>query len=64
MPVPGAKDELAAVGFAGEAVSHDAGRTWTSTGDAPMNAVAFSDARAGWAVGPKGTILRYAATAP
>ncbi len=58
-PVPGTKDELAVVGLAGEAVSRDAGRTWTRTGDAPMNAVAFSDARTGWAVGPKGTILRF-----
>ena len=61
--VPGAKDELAAVGLAGEAVSRDAGRTWTKTGDVPMNAVSFCDARTGWAIGPKGTILRYAATA-
>jgi photosystem II stability/assembly factor-like uncharacterized protein len=63
VPVPGAKDELAAVGLAGEAVSRDAGRTWTRTGDAPMNAVSFFDARTGWAIGPKGTILRYSASA-
>jgi photosystem II stability/assembly factor-like uncharacterized protein len=59
VPVPGAKDTLAAVGLAGEAVSRDAGRTWTRTGDTPMNAAAFTDGGAGWAVGPKGTILRY-----
>jgi photosystem II stability/assembly factor-like uncharacterized protein len=64
VPVPAAKDELAAVGLAGEAVSRDAGRSWTKTGDTPMNAVALSDARTGWAVGPKGTILRYAAAGP
>jgi len=64
VPVPAAKDELAAVGLAGEAVSRDAGRSWTKTGDTPMNAVAFFDARTGWAVGPKGTILRYAAAGP
>jgi photosystem II stability/assembly factor-like uncharacterized protein len=64
VPVPGARDELAAVGLAGEAVTRDAGRTWSPLGDTPVNAVAFSDARTGWAVGPKGTILRYAATAP
>jgi photosystem II stability/assembly factor-like uncharacterized protein len=64
VPVLTAKDELAAVGLAGEAVSHDAGRTWTRIGEISMNAVAFSDARTGWAVGPKGTILRYAAAGP
>lgn len=57
--VPGAKDELVAVGLAGEAVSHDAGRTWTRTGKAPMNAVSFAGYRVGWAVGPKGSIVRY-----
>ena len=60
VPIPGAKDELAAVGLAGEAVSRDAGRTWTRTGDAPMNAVAFGGPSAGWAVGPKGSALRSA----
>ena len=30
-----AQDELVAVGLAGEAVSHDAGRTWTRAGDVP-----------------------------
>lgn len=58
VPIPGAKDELAAVGLAGEAVSRDAGRTWTKTGDVPMNAVAFGGSASGWAVGPKGSALR------
>jgi len=58
-PVPGEKDALVAVGPAGEASSRDAGRTWTRSGDVPMNAVGFSGHRAGWAVGPKGTIVRY-----
>ncbi len=62
VPVPGSKDELAAVGLAGEAVSHDAGRTWMKTGDTPMNAVAFAAAGVGWAVGPKGTIVSHAGT--
>jgi photosystem II stability/assembly factor-like uncharacterized protein len=59
-PVPGAQDELVAVGLAGEAASHDAGRTWSKTGDVPMNAAAFSASDVGWAVGPKGTALRLA----
>jgi len=61
VPVPGAKDDLIAVGLAGEAVSHDAGRTWSKTGEPPMNAAAITSDGEGWAVGPKGTSLRYAA---
>jgi photosystem II stability/assembly factor-like uncharacterized protein len=59
--VPGAKDDLVAVGLAGEAISHDAGRTWESTGKEPMNAVVFTGPDAGWVVGPKGAMLRFVA---
>jgi photosystem II stability/assembly factor-like uncharacterized protein len=62
VPIPGRKDELAAVGLAGESISHDAGRTWTKTGDAPMNAAAFTATDAGWAVGPNGTALKFSAS--
>ncbi|MGE5414911.1 MAG: WD40/YVTN/BNR-like repeat-containing protein, partial [Syntrophomonadaceae bacterium] len=58
VPVPGAKDDLVAVGLAGESISHDAGRTWTKTGDTPMNAAAFTASDAGYAAGPKGSVLR------
>jgi photosystem II stability/assembly factor-like uncharacterized protein len=61
VPVPGTGTDLVAVGLAGEAVSHDAGRTWTSTGKEPMNAAVFSAVDTGWAVGPKGMILRFSA---
>jgi photosystem II stability/assembly factor-like uncharacterized protein len=61
--IPGTTNDLVAAGLAGEAISHDAGRTWTRAGDVPVNAIGFADARTGWAVGPKGTILRYAAPA-
>ncbi len=60
VPIPGEKNELVAVGLAGEASTRDAGRAWTRTGDLPMNAVSFADDRVGWAVGPKGTIVRFA----
>jgi photosystem II stability/assembly factor-like uncharacterized protein len=59
VPVPGSKEDLVAVGLAGSALSHDGGRTWTRWGDAPLNAVAFSDSRTGWAVGPKGAIVKF-----
>ncbi len=49
-----------AVGLAGTAASHDGGKTWTSLGEQPFNAVAFVDAHTGWAVGPKGTIVKFA----
>jgi len=58
--VPGTASDLVAVGLAGSAISHDAGRTWSPLDPTPLNAVAFADARTGWAVGPKGTIVRFA----
>jgi photosystem II stability/assembly factor-like uncharacterized protein len=61
VPIPGVPDALAAVGLAGEAISHDAGRTWSKTGDTAMNAIAFTSPTDGWAVGPKGTVQRYGA---
>ena len=61
--IPGTSNDLVAAGLNGEAISHDGGRTWSPLGDTPVNAVAFSDARTGWAVGPKGTILKYSAPA-
>ena len=61
--IPGTTSDLIAAGLAGEAISRDGGRTWSPLGDVPVNAVAFSDARTGWAVGPKGAILRYSASA-
>ena len=61
VPIPGTVSDLVAVGLAGEAVSHDAGATWRKTGETPMNAVSFAAPDVGWAVGPKGAILRYAA---
>jgi photosystem II stability/assembly factor-like uncharacterized protein len=64
VPVPGAPDDLIAVGLAGEAASHDAGRSWTKTGGAPMNAVAFTASDSGWAAGPKGSALRFVSGSP
>jgi photosystem II stability/assembly factor-like uncharacterized protein len=59
VPMPGAPTDWIAVGLAGTAASHDGGKTWTSLGDQPFNAVAFVDPHTGWAVGPKGTIVRF-----
>ena len=57
--VPGASARLVAVGPTGTAVSDDRGLTWRKLDATPLNAVAFSDANTGWAVGPKGTIVRF-----
>jgi photosystem II stability/assembly factor-like uncharacterized protein len=56
--LPGATGRLVAAGPVGIAVSDDAGRTWAAVDSIPLNAVAFGADGAGWAVGPKGTIVR------
>ena len=58
-PTPGLKSRLVAVGPLGTAISDDQGKTWRRVDATPLNAVAFSDANTGWAVGPKGTIVRF-----
>jgi photosystem II stability/assembly factor-like uncharacterized protein len=48
-----------AVGGGGTAVSRDAGRTWAVVDTATLNAVSFAPrAAAGWAVGPRGQVVR------
>lgn len=56
--VPGASGRFVAAGPVGIAVSDDAGKAWSSFDSTPLNAVAFGADGAGWAVGPKGTIVR------
>jgi photosystem II stability/assembly factor-like uncharacterized protein len=56
--LPWEPESLFAVGPGGSAVSRDAGRSWSSVDKTPLNSVAFAD-RAGWAVGPKGTVVRF-----
>lgn len=57
--VPGMPARLVAVGPTGTAVSDDKGVTWRKLDATPLNAVDFSDEKTGWAVGPKGTIVRF-----
>ncbi len=57
--LPGEPESLFAVGPGGSAVSRDAGRTWSLADQTPANSVVFAADGAGWAVGPKGTILRF-----
>ncbi len=59
--VPKMPARLVAVGPTGTAVSDDKGTTWRKVDATPLNAVAFSDENTGWAIGPKGTIVRFRA---
>jgi len=62
--VPGRPPRLIAVGPLGTAITDDRGLSWRKLDATPLNAVAFSDANTGWAVGPKGTIVRFRGLAP
>ncbi len=57
--VPGASGRLVAVGPTGTAISDNRGLTWRKIDATPLNAVAFSNENTGWAVGPRGTIVRF-----
>jgi photosystem II stability/assembly factor-like uncharacterized protein len=57
--IPATPGDLVVVGPVGSARSHDGGHTWRSFSGTPLNAVSFFDANTGWAVGPKGTIVKF-----
>jgi photosystem II stability/assembly factor-like uncharacterized protein len=57
VPVPGTAHAFVAAGLAGSGVSTDDGRTWSVIDRTPVNAVGFA-LGAGWAVGPKGIVLK------
>lgn len=59
-PVPGTRSSWVAGGLAGSGVSRDGGRTWTALDDTPINTVGFAGPSTGWAVGPKGLLMKYA----
>ncbi len=63
VPVPGAPRALVAAGLAGSGYSLDAGRNWTELDKTPMNTVGFAGPKQGWAVGPKGLLMKYAGPA-
>jgi photosystem II stability/assembly factor-like uncharacterized protein len=62
-PVPGTARALVAAGLAGSGFSRDGGRSWTVLDKTPMNTVGFSTPSSGWAVGPKGLLMKYAGPA-
>jgi photosystem II stability/assembly factor-like uncharacterized protein len=59
VPVPGAPRALVAAGLAGSGYSVDAGKSWTVLDRTPMNTVGFATPSTGWAVGPKGLLMKY-----
>jgi photosystem II stability/assembly factor-like uncharacterized protein len=59
VPVPGAPDTLVAGGLAGSGASRDGGKSWTVLGETPLNALGFASPTTGWAVGPKGLLMKY-----
>jgi photosystem II stability/assembly factor-like uncharacterized protein len=63
VPVPGAPHALVAGGLAGSGYSLDGGKSWTALDRTPMNTVGFASPAAGWAVGPKGLVMKYAGPA-
>lgn len=61
VPVPGAHSTFVAVGLAGSGYTRDGGKSWIVIDqETKLNAVGFAANGAGWAVGPKGLIVRYA----
>lgn len=62
--VPGPEALLVAVGPGGSAYTTDLARTWTALDATGAWSVGFAHARAGWAVGPRGRITRFALVRP
>lgn len=61
--LPGTRGVFVAAGLAGSGLSRDGGKTWIEIDRTPVNTVGFADATRGWAVGPKGLLMRYVAPA-
>ncbi len=57
--VPGSDKVVVAGGLAGISWSQDAGKNWQILSETAVNTIAFSDAQHGWAIGPKGLLLKY-----
>lgn len=59
VPVPGAPRAFVAAGLAGSGYSQDGGRSWVELDRTPLNTVGFAGPAQGWAVGPKGLLMKY-----
>ena len=58
--VPGQAKTFVVGGLAGSGVTRNGGQSWEVLSETPLNAVGFADALHGWAVGPKGLVMKYA----
>ena len=63
IPVAGTTRALVAGGLAGSGYSVDGGQSWKALDRTPVNTVGFASPGTGWAVGPKGLLLKYAGPA-
>ncbi|MES2148412.1 MAG: glycosyl hydrolase [Pseudomonadota bacterium] len=63
MPVQGAAHSYVAAGLAGSGFSTDGGKSWTVLDRTPVNTVGFATPASGWAVGPKGLLMKYSGPA-
>jgi photosystem II stability/assembly factor-like uncharacterized protein len=57
--VPGASQTWVAGGLTGSGASVDGGKTWQVLGVTPINALSFANQTDGWAIGPKGLLMKY-----
>ncbi|MGH9482030.1 MAG: WD40/YVTN/BNR-like repeat-containing protein [Terriglobales bacterium] len=55
---------LVAVGPTGADLSRDGGNSWASISSQPLNSVAFAAYATGWAVGPRGIVVRFTVPPP
>jgi photosystem II stability/assembly factor-like uncharacterized protein len=62
--VPGTRGMFVAAGLAGSGLSRDGGKTWTEIDRTPLNTVGFAGPAKGWAVGPKGLLMKFTQPAP
>ena len=60
VPVPDVASTYMAVGPSGAAWTHDAGRTWAPLDSVNYWSVGFASRNAGWAVGQRGRITKFA----
>lgn len=63
VPVPGNAKTFVAAGLAGSGFTRDGGRSWTVLDRTPVNTVGFAGPASGWAVGPKGLLMKYSGPA-
>lgn len=57
--VPGTSQVWLAGGLTGSGVSVDGGKTWQVLGSTPLNALSLANQNSGWAIGPKGLLMKY-----